>query len=1125
MKRSGLALSSVLAVLASAQPAQAFSTRVHITIANDVRRALIASGSNRIALRLSPHAVELAPDDARAIIEHAFEFRAGAVGPDNIAFPGMTDPSHAVGQRPFEQCEALYRAAALPEERAYALGCFLHGTTDAVAHHYVNYLSGETFTLNPVSSGRATSFANVVRHITAESMIQRAALALEPDRFRDIELAHAVPKGFVLRTYFDETSELYALMGAHAKAKFEAARAANPGAALPDAILAAGLAPADHLVLTPVYLREIDAERQKLRGTIVAAIAAMQDRATPDGAELGVTAGADGALGTPDDGTACAAGCPTLFATYKTYVALLAPRSDAGGDPLPSAFDKLSDELRRDLFGFLPAYADTIERTSAKLNGPIAPGGGGFDLAEADLPEVLAPLDTWVNDVTALDYRTLADVALPDWLLELEGVLDVVGVDVSDIFAALLDPVVAPIKEAVEEYAIGEAKRFIGDLTAELEAQQGAVEADFSAKLAASAAPTLGGTLLDNFFESGLYAHAFNAAAASMAQRAAVLPAGDDPVGQGPATFDASHTPSWMQLGACDYLRDAVFPLGLGVRGALSVKRGETVFAAATEEDSPVECHDGSLSAFASTPSASSCALVSLDGLLADASHRGSVSRSYPPSLGGTSLACLNLVVPGLPAPPAGSAGAGGGAGGPGAGGAGASGGGDGLPNGASGGDEDDDGCSCRVGARPPAGLSAWFGAGLGVALLARRRRRARWLAPIVLGALTAGACGGGDDDDDAPNAPAGAGGSVAAGAGGSGPAGGGPAGGGPAGGVNGAGGASGAGGADGSQQLIAALGKSVWRGTHARVGRERAVELRFDAASLFWAEIINPFGPARKRTLRTMKIEADAKTVHTIVITPSSWPPDPDNGKKDDWAIELREGAPRKLVVTREGVAEEYEEGAWPAPTEGLTAVVRVFAPGGPTDAAFCDAGLTSSPDRDVLWAFARGEGAEEPSEADVVAGVPLARWAEKGDGNNFGITDVAGFDRFGGTELSDQFNFVVLYVGTIAHRGGPFRMREGDDDVADALWAFVGPDVGGDDMFLEVHGHIPADGTGDTVSANFDAQDLPIEAMLLRCNTSLEGQAVELEADVNDGGGFRLVGEQPTKPLVDDALFPPAL
>ncbi|MCU0682192.1 MAG: zinc dependent phospholipase C family protein [Polyangiaceae bacterium] len=1183
MRRSGLVAGFALALLSSPRPASAFSTRVHLTIANDVRRALIASGSNRVALKLSPHAAELSADDAQAILEHPLEFRAGSVGPDNIAFPGMTDPSHAVGQRPFEQCEALYQEAQLPAERAYALGCFLHGATDAVAHHYVNYLSGETFTLNPLASGRATSLDNVVKHIVAESMLQHAAVALEPARFEPGELAHAVPQGFVLRTYFNEQSALYGLMGAHAKAKFDAARAASPDAALPALITGAGLAPADHLVLSPVYLREIDAERQKLRATVVASIKALQDRSTPEGNQLGVGAGGDGTLGTNDDTTACSVGCAELFARYKTFVALLAPRSDAGGNALPSAFDKLSDELRGDLFKLLPAYVQTIERVSAKLNEPVGAGSGGLGLSAADLPALFEPLDTWAGDITAIDYVSLTQAVLPDWLLELQDALQAVGVnvDVTSILQTLLDPVILPIKDAVEEYAIGQAKTFVGELVDALETQQTGVEAELAAKLAAASAPALGGTLLDHLFESGLYAHAFNAAASALAQRAAVLPAGNDPVGLGPATFDASHTPSWMQLGACDYLRDAVFPLGLGVRGALSVKQGDTTFAAVATEDSPVECHDGSLTSFASTPSSSNCALVSLDDLIASDTPRGSVSRSYPPELSALKLTCLNLTVPGLPAPPPGSGGSSGSAGAGGAGTAGSSAGGSnagaGPDNPSDGNDDDDDGCGCRVAGAPPRSPWApsthapWLGLGLGIALLRRRRRGlptpdrheilarsglgrlarsglgrlarpglgrlARpglgLLAPLfLLTSLTAWGCGGGgssDDDDDVD--PAGAGG--VAGAGGAA----GQAGTGGVGGANGTGGVGGAGGeggqggtVNGAQKLIAALGQSVWQGTHDRGGRQRAVELRFDADSLLWAEIDNPFGPARRRTLRTMTIEPDASAVHTTVITPSTWPVDPDNGKKEDWTLEVREGAARKLVLTRSGVTEEYDEGPWAAPTDGLTAVVRVFSPGGAADNAFCNTGTFSGPDRGVLWAFARdleNKGSEKAAATDVVAGAKLLRWSEESGANDFAITDVPGFDRFGGTELSDQFNFIVLYLGTIKHPGGSFALRERDDDILDALWAFAGDGVGSantNDLFLEVHGHAPADFTEDEPSQNFDAQDLPIEAMLLRCSSSIEGQAVDLEANLNDTG-WKLVGEHETKPLLNETLFPPAL
>ena len=76
----------------------------------------------------------------------------------------MTDPSHALGQKPYDQCELLYQAAVNQEERAYALGCFLHGATDAIAHHYVNYLSGETFTLTPITNAREQDLEILLQH-------------------------------------------------------------------------------------------------------------------------------------------------------------------------------------------------------------------------------------------------------------------------------------------------------------------------------------------------------------------------------------------------------------------------------------------------------------------------------------------------------------------------------------------------------------------------------------------------------------------------------------------------------------------------------------------------------------------------------------------------------------------------------------------------------------------------------------------------------------------------------------------------------------------------------------------------------------------------------------------------
>ena len=714
----GAALGGLL--LSASGNADAFSTRVHIALANDLRDSLIASGTNDVPLRFGTFSVTLSQEDADAIRNHPLEFRAGAVGPDNTAFPGMTDPSHAIGQRPFEQCELLYKEALLPAEKAYAMGCFLHGSTDAVAHHYVNYMTGETFTLNPLSADRASDFSNVIRHIAAESMIQEALLTKAPTAFEGTRLSHAIPKSFVQRAYFDEKSVLWQLVAKHAKSKLDASKQANPGATLVTVIQNAGLAPADHLVLTPLYLREIDDERVATRASVTKTIADLQNPGTPDGAKLGVTAGTDGKLGTSDDKTACWASCPTIYAKYKVYVGLLEPRFDAGNNPLPSAFDKLSDKLRDDLFKFLPAYLDTVENLSNKLNEPIAPGTDGLSVTKAELAGLFSPMTTWSNNLTTIDYAALTQALLPQWLISLQNALNAVGVNIQvpSLIAALLDPVIQPVKDAVKKYAIEEAEQFIGSLVDEYKKEFPPTKVEFENRLATYAPTTLGGTVLDNILESGLYGHSFNIASVSIADHRAVLPIGNDPIGIGPATFDASHTVSWMQVGACSYLAEAVFPLGIDAIGAMSVRTSDgTTHKAVLPDDSPIECHDGSLSSFTSSPTTINCALTDLDTLVSSSEHRGSLSRSYPPEHSDKPATCTGISITGLPDPPPGIGGSGGAGGNGGNGGSGASVGSQ-LP---SSGGEDSGGCGCRT--TPVGGSTPHLLILLGLTLALARRR------------------------------------------------------------------------------------------------------------------------------------------------------------------------------------------------------------------------------------------------------------------------------------------------------------------------------------------------------------------------------------------------------------------
>ncbi|MBI2396072.1 MAG: hypothetical protein HYV09_41295 [Deltaproteobacteria bacterium] len=329
--------------------------------------------------------------------------------------------------------------------------------------------------------------------------------------------------------------------------------------------------------------------------------------------------------------------------------------------------------------------------------------------------------------------------------------------------------------------------------------------------------------------------------------------------------------------------------------------------------------------------------------------------------------------------------------------------------------------------------------------------------------------------------------------------------------------------------KLLEALGDSVWSATATRtegaLSKTRAYELRFQASTLQWAEIRNPYGPARLRTLRVFSVDPDGKAVRSTILSPSGWPIHPENGKKETWTFEVVSGSPRKLRLTKDGVTETFTEGAWAKPTTGLTAFVNVFSATGAINAAFCGTGVWSSINRQALWEFARGKSTEKPTGSDVVAGAQLLTWVDTSSGDNFAVTDVDGFRDLGGTALSDQANFIVRYLGVLKHPGGAFRMREADDDVKDAIWAFVGGKVAStsvSDIFLEVHGKVASDSTPDEPSTTFSAGDVPVEIFVLRCASKI--QQIDVEVSMGSSG-WKLVGATASTPRIDDTIFPPAL
>jgi hypothetical protein len=1086
--------------VAWSRPADAFSTRVHIAIANDVRDALIAGGSKTITLRFSDGVVRISEDDARAITTQPLAFRAGAIGPDNMIFPGMTDPSHAVWQRPFEQCELLYRAAVSDEERAYALGCFLHGSTDAIAHHYVNYLTGETFTLTPLASGRQQQFTNVIRHIAAESMIEDALLAADPNLFQGGALTHSIPMPFVQRTYFDRENALYKLLAARSYQRYAAARRSKPAGRLQDVLAISALEPADHLVLAPEYFVWIDESLDTFRSRF----AALQDAATADGGKLQVGAGPDGKKGTKDDTTACSTGCAQLAAEYFLYTHLFAPRYDASGRELESAFEKVTGKLHDDLNGFVPAYLKVVDGLSTKLNSPYRPGEKKIDFDSVDVVTLLKPLEEWAVRTTTIDWDVLARSVIPDVWVDFYATLKRIGLAAlhpAEVLKAMAQPLVDPIRDTVKDFIVAQGTEYLRDFTASYRETYDASKREYAERLR-RAAPAGGPTILDDVRSSGLYGQAFNVAAAAIADHAAVLPTeSDDPIGLGPASFDTSFSAHWMQVGLCEPLRKKVLPLGVGIKGLLSIsKEGGDVLEANVSDEARIECHDGSLTEFARTPTKETCGVVEHGALLSDARHRGSLTRGYPPELATRPATCVTGRVTWLTNL-------------------------DGLTA-----EEEDalrrktttETTSCSAAStKTPANAGAaaiTLVALAALASVARARRRGGRRAPLAMTAalaLAASACTTTTTTEEEEIIPGGKGDGTLDGPGSTRPGNNGeptPATMSPA-----------------ARELFEKLGTSTWRGAGTRNGKKRVIELSFRTGAMQWAEIQNPFGPARKRELRSLTI-ADDGLVRTAVTNPAGWTDATVNGAQGEYRLRVVDGSPRHLTVTnaKTNESEEYVEGAVPTPTSGLTAIVRTFASAGVVDEAFCRASNFESVDYAAMFTFARHGGAksaEKETGFDFVVGAMPVPIKDASGQNRFAVTDVHGFDRFGGTELSDQQNFFVYYTGTFVHPGGTFRMRELDDTVTDGAWAFLGPQVGStqkQDLFLEVHSRLWADATYDVASRTMPAGKVPIELVVARCTSTVK--TVTLEGQV-DSGAWMTLDQFPLEPKLDATLLPAAL
>ena len=324
----------------------------------------------------------------------------------------------------------------------------------------------------------------------------------------------------------------------------------------------------------------------------------------------------------PPDAVAgrCTAACARLYARYFVSVGLLAPRKDAGNNPLPSAFDKVSGKLGEDLRGFVPAYLRTSDLFSAKFNAPRSVATEGTaDITARDLPSLFQPMDEWGANLTTIDYRTLSQAVVPGWMTAIENALPPgVNVSIPELTAALLSPIVDPIRDGIKERIVHEAERYVTSWVEAQTADGPMARARYETAVLAAAPNEQSGTVFDQILNSGLYAHSFNLVAATLANHEIMLgrDSKDAPT-DAPASFDTSYSPAWSQAGLCGYLQEAILPFGVTAQALFSFenskKRGEALLAKISA-DSPVECHDGSLASFASKPTQALCALTTQIG-------------------------------------------------------------------------------------------------------------------------------------------------------------------------------------------------------------------------------------------------------------------------------------------------------------------------------------------------------------------------------------------------------------------------------------------------------------------------------------------------------------------------------
>ena len=693
MKRTALLFPVFAAAALIPDSASAYSVKVHIHLANEIRDELIRNWDavdcdveqdaycGKPAIRLlgpgdETRFVVLSGENAQAIRENPEFWRGGAIGPDNTVFPGMTDPSHAWHFAPFSQCQAMLDAAADSSERAYALGCFLHGITDNNVHHVVNYFTGETFTLFPKDAAEdgelEFSLLNVVRHMTVETKIEKALEASRPDAFTTEKLTHQIAGDLYRRVYLSPDEEGRGLWhwfaGDLVERKNDALRAAqlegfDPNMHLETSIEdiresgttieldgrvmdayieflstggnvqvlePGGLAPYHYVLLLPELVEDV--------------------KRLLDIAQAHGEVKMDETIAQWQDEGECSLTCPLLRTRKELYEHLFAEQ-DGGA---PSRFAEAVELKKQELDGVTLGYVEAVETLSNLI---VTKGAAA--LTAQEIAMAIEPIDTAISQVTDFPYEIL----FPGWAVD---VIDAVGplreflegsvrlvteqfkeqilARMSSYTTLLKDQLLSLTPQAIED--LHEKARQLRDIAVAQvdQARLDALGLDLSDADAA----------LENFGTSVLYMNSFNSVAGALANQEVVFSQAPTSFhGGGPVSFDASYQVGYTQLSVCDDLADVFYPCGNSAIESLqgNFEACERLDVVSPEMEPHVECHDGSALDWVDDPNPAQCVRRDFEQVVGpEEGHLGSYSLAYPPSLADRGPECFFPVVPGITA-------------------------------------------------------------------------------------------------------------------------------------------------------------------------------------------------------------------------------------------------------------------------------------------------------------------------------------------------------------------------------------------------------------------------------------------------------------------------------------------